>query len=128
MGQQQLMLVVLGLIIVGIAIAVGINLFHESAISSARDALITDLNTLGARAQAYYRKPSIVGGGGYSFANISIGDLTQDPDTENGRYFISSKSATQVVITGIGKEVVGTDSLEVRVTVTPDSLALTIIN
>lgn len=128
MGQQQLMLVVLSMIIVGIAVAVGINLFRESAVSSARDALITDLNTLGARAQAYYRRPTLTGGGGYSFANMSMAALTQDADTENGRYFISSKSATQVVITGIGKEIVGTDSLEVRITVTLDSLSLTIIN
>ncbi|MFQ5799740.1 MAG: hypothetical protein ACE5H0_13750 [Bacteroidota bacterium] len=128
MGQQQLMLVVLSVVIVGIAVAVGINLFRESAVSSARDALVTDLNAFGARAQAYYRRPKLVGGGGYSFDAITIFDLTQSPNNENGRYYISSKSSSQVEITGIGKEVVGNDSLEVRVLVTADSLALTIIN
>ena len=128
MGQQQLMIVVLSMIVVGIAVAVGISLFRETAVSSARDALITDLNTLGARAQAYYRRPKLLGGGGSSFDAVTITDLTQSPENDNGRYFISSQSSSQVAITGIGKEVVGSDSLEVRITVTADDLALSVIN
>jgi hypothetical protein len=33
MGQQQLLLIVLGVIVVGIAIAVGISLFNANAIN-----------------------------------------------------------------------------------------------
>lgn len=128
MGQQQLLLVILSMIIIGVAVAVGINLFRESAVSSARDALVTDLNAFGARAQAFYRRPKLTGGGGYSFATITVGDLMEKPYNDNGRYYISNKSAVLVEITGIGKEVVGTDTIEARVAVTLDSLAVTILN
>jgi len=128
MGQQQLMLIILGMVIIGIAITVGISLFREGAVSSARDAVVNNLNDLAGRAQAYYRRPTIVGGGGYKYAAITIGDLTQAPSNDNGRFFISSKSASQIVITGVGKEVVGSDSVEARVTVFTDSVALVIIH
>lgn len=128
MGQQQLLLVILSMIIIGIAVAVGVSLFRDSAINSARDAVVTDLNALAGRAQAYYRRPTIIGGGGSSFAGITIGDLTESPRNANGRYLIFSNSASQVVIAGVGVEVVGTDTVEARITVFPDSVSLAIIN
>ena len=45
MGQQQLLLIVLGTIIVGVAVVVGINMFTTGAVNSERDALILDVNT-----------------------------------------------------------------------------------
>ena len=102
MGQQQLMLVVLSMIVVGIAVAVGIKLFRGSAVSSARDSMITDLNTLASRAQAFYRRPKLLSGGGNRFDGITIADLTQSPENENGRYFFSGRSSSQVIITEIG--------------------------
>ena len=64
MGQQQLLLIVLGVIIVGIAIVVGINLFNANSISSNRDAVISDLNNLAALAHQFYAKPTAMAGGG----------------------------------------------------------------
>ena len=43
MGQQQLLLIILGVIVVGIAVAVGITMFSDSAISANRDAVTNDL-------------------------------------------------------------------------------------
>ena len=57
MGQQQLLLIVLGVIIVGIAVVVGINVFTASASQANRDAVVADLTNLASMAQAYYRKP-----------------------------------------------------------------------
>lgn len=67
MGQQQLLLIVLGVIIVGIAIVVGINLFNANAESSAQDSLVSQGTNIGALAQQYYKKPTALGGGGNSF-------------------------------------------------------------
>ena len=72
MGQQQLLLIVLGVIIVGIAIVVGINLFNANAVSANRDGVISDLNNLGALAHQYYNKPTSMAGGGNSFAGFAI--------------------------------------------------------
>ena len=42
MGQQQLLLIVLGVIIVGIAVVVGINLFNANAEESAKDTIVSE--------------------------------------------------------------------------------------
>jgi hypothetical protein len=70
MGQQQLLLIVLGVIIVGIAVVVGINLFNANAEESTKDTLISEGTNLGAMAQQYYKKPVALGGGGNDFTNF----------------------------------------------------------
>jgi hypothetical protein len=67
MGQQQLLLIVLGVIIVGIAIVVGINLFNANAEESAKDTLVSEGTNIGAMAQQFFKKPVALGGGGNSF-------------------------------------------------------------
>ena len=71
MGQQQLLLIVLGVIIVGIAIVVGINLFNANAESSAKDGIVSDCTNLAAMAQQFYKKPVAMGGGGNSFSTTN---------------------------------------------------------
>ena len=50
MGQQQLLLIVLGTIIVGVAVIVGINMFTTGAVNAERDALLQDVNAVAASA------------------------------------------------------------------------------
>ncbi len=69
MGQQQLLLIVLGVIIVGIAIVVGINLFNANAEESAKDTMASEGTNLAALAQQFYKKPVALGGGGNVFDN-----------------------------------------------------------
>lgn len=128
MGQQQLLLIVLGVIIVGIAVVVGINVFTASSIEANRDAVIADLTNIAAMAQQYYRKPTALGGGGNSFANFSI--PTQLNSTANGNYSISTAgNAASIAFTGKGTEVVsGTDTVQVTMTVTPQNITTTIVN
>ena len=82
MGQQQLLLIVLGIIVVGIAVVVGINQFSISAAQSNRDLLYSDLNFISAFARVHFKKPDIMGGGGNSFANFEI--PTAMLETANG--------------------------------------------
>ena len=67
MGQQQLLLIVLGVIIVGIAVVVGINLFNANAEEATKDGIVSDCTNLGAMAQQHYKKPGSMGGGGNTF-------------------------------------------------------------
>src|ERR1035437_1197169 len=101
MGQQQLLLIVLGVIVVGIAVVVGINLFTANAISANKDGVTADLNNLGAMAQQYYRKPTSMGGGGNSFTNWTI--PTKTDTIPNGTY-AATVTGTQVTLTGTGTE------------------------
>ena len=111
MGQQQLLLIILGVIVVGIAVAVGITMFNDSATSANRDAVTNDLINLASRAQQFYRRPTALGGGGGSFAGLSssgIKLLTKTSGTSmingNGEYTILSTSSSAVSLQGEGTE------------------------
>ena len=103
MGQQQLLLIVLGTIIVGVAVVVGINMFTTGAINSERDALILDVNTVAASAASYWRKPAALGGGARSFVGVSdITSFGSDSSTMNGNFVMSSVTVNQFVLTATG--------------------------
>jgi hypothetical protein len=104
MGQQQLLLIVLGVIIVGIAIVVGINLFNANAEESAKDTLVSEGINLGALAQQYYKKPVALGGGGNSFTTsngaLAAFDVPTRLDTSSiGGLWTATPSPTQCVLT-----------------------------
>ena len=105
MGQQQLLLITLGVIIVGIAITTGIAYFKQKSVDSNRDGVIIDLNTLANDAGAYYKKPKSMGGGGSSYIGFSISPLLDT--TGNGHYYILSSSGSKISIRGVGVESVG---------------------
>ncbi len=122
MGQQQLLLIIVGVIIIGIAVAGGIVLFRSQASAQNRDAVWTDLNQLAARAQAFYRRPSTLGGGGRSFASFSLN--TEELKNGNGDYSISAPSVGEVIIHGLGKEM-GNDpstNVQLNMIVHPDTM------
>ena len=113
MGQQQLLLAILGLIIIGVAVVVGIGMFQDNAVDHNRALVIADLKTLASKAQHYYSRPSTMGGGNKSFVGLTadargIGMLagTAFTNNANGTYTIATDgTATQVVLQGVGKVV-----------------------
>jgi len=129
-GQQQLLLIILGVIVVGIAVAVGITLFSDSAVSSNHDALTSDLVYLASRAQQYYRRPTSMSGGGNSFTGLTFEKLYSAASNSNGRYFINGTVSEAVVtLRGVGREKINaTDTTTVDIRVTPDSAVVTIVN
>ena len=98
MGQQQLLLTILAVLIIGIAIAVGVSLFTAQSIESNRDAMITDIENLNTDAYEFYLRPVSIGGGGGTFVGYVIpGKMATN---ENGVYVASGPSATQITFTG----------------------------
>lgn len=130
MGQQQLLLIILGVIVVGIAVAVGITMFQDNAVSANRDAVTNDLVNLSSRAQQYYRRPTALGGGGNSFVGVTYAKLSSKPTNANGAYSAAGPSATQVVLTGVGIEKGNDNTLPINMTMTvlADSSYITIGN
>ena len=147
MGQQQLLLIVLGVIIVGIAIAVGISMFKSNAQSSNRDQVINDLNNLAAKAQQYYRKPTSMAGGQQSFTNFALAAV--DTGNANGSYSLSPEgpapsgtanvvgsvtavtaSPDSIFIVGCGKELGNNGSTPVKayVIVKPNNSTASVLN
>jgi Tfp pilus assembly protein PilE len=132
MGQQQLLLIVLGVIIVGIAVVVGINVFTASSANANRDAVISDLTTLAAMAQQYYRKPVAMGGGGNTFnGGTAAWDVPPSLDTTaNGVYTRTAIAANQVTLQGVGNEYGnnGTAGVQVTMVVGRNKIETTTIN
>ena len=62
MGQQQLLLLVLGIVIVGLAVVAGIQAFAENQKKANADALLNDGIRVASAAQAWYLKPAAFGG------------------------------------------------------------------
>ncbi len=122
MGQQQLLLIVLGVIIVGIAVVVGINLFNANAISANRDGVISDLNNLGAMAQQYYKKPTSMAGGGNTFTGWTIPGTLDT--TANGTY-AATVNAQSITLVGTGTETGDDGSTKVKATATVTPTAIT---
>jgi hypothetical protein len=136
MGQQQLLLLVLGIVIVGIAIVVGINAYAENSVKSNYDALLQDGLRIASDAQAWKAKPELFGGQddalkndqadftgaifsawGYSQANIGSSGLCYV--NLNGEYLIAP-TTTKLTITGQSDQHKNQVSIEVTGTLEPD--------
>ncbi len=127
MGQQQLLLIVLGVIIVGIAVVVGINVFTASSSQANRDAVIADLTNLASLAQQYYRKPTALAGGGNTFTGWTIPSVLAT--TGNGTY-TATVSPQTITLVGTGNEKGndGTTNVKATMVVAPDKITSTTIN
>ena len=109
MGQQQLLLVILVTIIVGIATVVAINTFGTAADQANIDAVNNDIATLASAAQGYFIRPEMLGGGGRDFTDLTFASLSfpasgidedgEIAENENGRYVISGAAGDEFTIT-----------------------------
>lgn len=95
MGQQQLLLLVLGMVIVGIAVVAGIQAFSEGKDKADRDAAISDAMRIISDVQAWKLKPGAFGGGGdladavftgVTFNALGIGTTGDAADSDNAKY------------------------------------------
>ena len=89
MGQQQLLLLVLGIVIVGLAVVVGIQAFAVNQKKANIDAMQLTSMRLASEAQAWLQTPTSFGGGmpaiggrpsDYTGLSLGIGDLGYDVD------------------------------------------------
>ena len=117
MGQQQLILLVLATVIVGVAIVIGIRAFTENSIRANSDAMVQDMVRIASDAQAWKQKPAPFGGqidvtDGDKEDPLDFGGITWDKlgyplvgtatnyENLNGLYNIVG-TATELTITGI---------------------------
>jgi Tfp pilus assembly protein PilE len=122
MGQQQLLLIVLGVIVVGIALVIGIAMFSGNAVSSNRDSVVADLNNLGAKALQHYKKPATMGGGGNKFTGWTL--PPELDTTANGNYRLTVAVQT-VTIRGYGIEKAPNgNKIQHTLTVTPTKMTV----
>lgn len=129
MGQQQLLLVILVTIIVGIATVVAINTFSSASEQSNVDATRQGMLSIASASQQYYMKPAMMGGGGNTFDNMEAGDLGGVPgdvnsateiESENATYTLSSVGGQTFDITAVPKNAGG----NIIMSVCPDTVGI----
>jgi hypothetical protein len=118
MGAQQILMIVVGVIIVGIAVAVGFYMFGSNAYSANRSALAAELQTLSTPLLQFWKLPSSMGGansdtslltmasvgGALGFSSVSgIYSMTSG----NGEYRILSIDTGVIEIGALGTETKG---------------------
>ena len=147
MGQQQLLLIILVTIIVGIATVVAVTTFSETQKSINRDAVRQGLAEIASTAQAYYNKPRLLGGGGKSFTGLTLSDISFAMDTSNaagtvarnanGIFYLVRANGDEFVIDGDPRsDVTGDQDINVtpvlantvRATITPGSMSVEYVN
>ena len=92
MGQQQLLLIILGVVIVGIAIAVGLQLFQAGSVGANQDAMMNDIMNISATADQWRIRPETMGGGGGSFTTAiqtRLNDNDRLTTTSNAGYVVT---------------------------------------
>jgi hypothetical protein len=104
MGQQQLLLIALSVIIVGAAVAVGVNMFQEGSKSSEMDLIYQQAPYIASKAAGSWKTPKSMGGLGYSYTNIT------DFDNKYTALGIADTMG-QLVITGLSAD--GDSALDV---------------
>lgn len=114
MGQQQLLLVILVTIIVGVATIVAVNILNNRLIQSNRDAVRQDLAQAASYVQSLWERPSAMDGAGRDFTTMNVEDILrymnvpsssyQSGDTEatneNGTFTVEIESETELIIIG----------------------------
>ena len=110
MGQQQLLLLVLGIVVVGLAVVVGIQAFGENQKKSNSDAITNDVIRLASDAQAWALKPQAFGGGNGVFTGVTLEKLSYTLATNgatataygnlNGGYSLAVTTAGTATTTG----------------------------
>lgn len=113
MGTQQILLIVLTIIIVGAAIAVGINMFNRQDYSSSRSAAASDVQIFLTQVLQYYKMPTQLGGLGNELDapgaanNAELADLiasyidwkSENPmKNDNAHYYIEIPSDINNVV------------------------------
>ena len=121
MGTQQVLLIVLSVIIIGVAVAVGITMFSTQSASSNRNAVIADLQEFGRRAIAFWKTPAGMAGGGngnpgfgstVALRRATVGKWMDFKGgaylwdyNENGSYiFFDASTSTILRISGMGNQ------------------------
>jgi len=123
MGVQQLLLIVLSVIIIGIAIASGIAMFNQSMIRSNRHAVINDLGVFASIANSYYKTPTDMGGGAHTWDIDDLGmwlgieyDAGDNSISNDNGTFVLSSNGDELTIVGFGKETGTNGSTNVQAT------------
>ncbi|MBC8414802.1 MAG: hypothetical protein H8E11_00040 [Candidatus Cloacimonetes bacterium] len=125
MGYQQFLMLILALLIIGVAVSVGLDMFNQNSRNINRQSIISEMNIYAGVANAFYKAPVSLGGGGRAWDVDRLGywlGFNYDPTTgttssNNGIYTFSSSGDTLTII-GVGTETGNNNSTNLQASMT----------
>ena len=99
MGQSQLLVIAVTILVIGLAIIGAVYLFHSDDVTANKNAMINDMNQLAHVAVRYYVRPAGLDGGGHSFAGFTVPEKFSS--NINGTYSAEVVSPTELHIFGV---------------------------
>jgi hypothetical protein len=122
MGQQQILLLVLSVVIIATTIAVSIDQFNTEIKKANRQAIIQDMYNLAYLAIAFSKTPASLGGGGgdwnvdrfYAYSGYATTPNGKRLVTKNGQIKVTSNAKGKLIINGYGTEIGLDDSKVIR--------------
>ncbi len=123
MGQQQILFLILGICVIGIAISTGVIALQQAEAPDNRVMIIGDLHQLAGEARSFFNRPMENGGGDGSFLLLTsttngIHRLTRPFSTTHGEFFVKKTGrASCVEIIGVGVQPGKDVHLPVRVSI-----------
>ena len=136
MGQQQILFLILGVCIIGVAISTGIIVLQADPGIDHRQAMYSELKELASKTQAYRHRSFEQGGGEGTFIGLTstpqgIETLTTTRLTPHAEYSIPKSGNSQTVqIMAVG-HLPGNDPrkpIKMLMTVFPESTSVAVLN
>ena len=140
MGTQQILLIVLSVVLIGIAVVFAVILFGNYASNTNRQLVVNELDFLASQAIRYWRTPVSMGGASNDIDESDQENLEfflrwsgNSNSTDSGTYFILANADGTIEITGTGTEIGrdGENPIEVTIHINPGSrepFTLTFVN
>jgi hypothetical protein len=107
MGTQQILLIVLSVIIVGAAVAVGIDMFNRQDYTSNRSSAASDVQIFLTQVLQYYKMPESLGGMSSDLDNVEDADYIakyigwgddHPMENDNGTYYIQIPEGVDEIV------------------------------
>lgn len=106
MGQQQLLLLVIGIIIVGVAVMAGLFAVQDQLKKHQADNLVSRNLEIAASAVMWKTKRDPYAGGNQSYSGLNTNGFAQlfmKSETDDANYAMTSPSTLELEITGVAK-------------------------
>lgn len=115
------------MILVGLAVVAGTNIYNEYSMSSNRDLMVTNIQSISANSNQFYNTPKGSGGGGKSYTNWEL--PSSFAKTASGT-ITATVRANRINLNARGYETGWDKKSKVRVTaiIYPNRTAITIRN
>jgi len=118
MGYQQMLMLVFSVIIIGVSITIGLDMFTNEMMKFNRKSIISDMNIFAGVANAYYITPVSMAGGNRTWDVDQLGfwfgynyDADNNSISNNNGVYVFTSSDDVLIIEGIGNEI-GNDGIE----------------